>query len=294
MLRPKTASNAGRSVPAMRQTSRLGPNALLDACDGPAVAALAELDRALARREDRVVLADPGARARPELRSALADEDHPGLHVLAGEDLHAEHLRVGVAPVPRRPEAFLVGHLVLPFLLRGDRGLERRGRTLALAVLALVGQGRLERQEIPGRRELGDLRDGQLRVALGHRAGDLGLRRLRLGLGLRLCSRLRLLRLLGSRRLRRADRLDLDAGQARAEAGVLLEAVLRAVLADPDLVAEHVLDDAGRDRGLRLQVDVLAVAADEEDCRLERLACFGLHAIDEQPFARLDAVLLAT
>ena len=75
---------------------------------------------------------------------------------------------------------------------------------------------------------------------------------------------------------------------------MLLEAVLRAVLADPDLLAEHVLDDACRDRGLRLQVDGFSVAADEEDCRLERLAGLRLDAVDEQPLARLDTVLLAT
>ena len=31
-------------------------------------------------------------------------------HVLAGEHLHAEHLRIRVAAVPRRAESLLVGH----------------------------------------------------------------------------------------------------------------------------------------------------------------------------------------
>src|SRR5439155_9163011 len=73
-------------------------------------AALPVRDRARPRREDRVVAADAGARARAEPRPALADEDHPGLHVLAREDLHAEHLRIRVATVARRAESLLVRH----------------------------------------------------------------------------------------------------------------------------------------------------------------------------------------
>src|SRR5439155_10028662 len=78
--------------------------------DEAALAALTERDGSGASGEDRVVTADAGARARTELRAALAHEDHPGLHFLAGEDLHAEHLRVRVAPVARRAESLLVGH----------------------------------------------------------------------------------------------------------------------------------------------------------------------------------------
>src|SRR4029077_12064793 len=69
-----------------------------------------ERDLAVAHREDRVVLADPGARSGAEARAALADEDHPRRNVLAGEELHAEHLRLGVAAVPRRAESLLVCH----------------------------------------------------------------------------------------------------------------------------------------------------------------------------------------
>src|SRR5207248_4256399 len=72
--------------------------------------ALAERDGSGAGGEDRVVTADARARAGSELRPALAHEDHPGLHFLAGEDLHAEHLRVRVAPVTRRAESLFVGH----------------------------------------------------------------------------------------------------------------------------------------------------------------------------------------
>src|SRR5207244_11492762 len=65
---------------------------------------------AVTHREDRVVLADPGARAGPETRAALPDEDHPRRHVLAGEELHAEHLWIRIAAVPGRAESFLVRH----------------------------------------------------------------------------------------------------------------------------------------------------------------------------------------
>src|SRR5205085_10533951 len=132
--------------------------------DEALLAALAERDRAGSRREDRVVAADAGSRTGTELRSALADDDHPGLHVLAGEDLHAEHLRLGVAPVARRAEPFLVCHLVL-LLLRFDRGLERGDRALAVRVRAFVLERRFQLFPFPPLRFLADLRDGEVCVA---------------------------------------------------------------------------------------------------------------------------------
>src|SRR5438067_8001528 len=88
---------------------------LADDADEAALAARPELDAAVARGEDRVVAADAGAVAGAKARAALADEDHPRGHVLAGEDLHAEHLRIRVAAVPRRTESFLVCHQWLSF-----------------------------------------------------------------------------------------------------------------------------------------------------------------------------------
>src|SRR5436305_15063060 len=78
--------------------------------DEAAVAALLERDGSRARGEDRVIAAKAGSRARAELRPALADEDHPALDLLAGEDLHAEHLRVRVAAVARGAEPLLMCH----------------------------------------------------------------------------------------------------------------------------------------------------------------------------------------
>src|SRR5205085_4415712 len=83
---------------------------LVDDRHEAALAARPEGDLAIAHGEDRVVLADSGAGAGAEARTALPDEDHPRRHVLAGEELHAEHLRIRVAAVPRRAEAFLVRH----------------------------------------------------------------------------------------------------------------------------------------------------------------------------------------
>src|SRR3990170_2787255 len=78
--------------------------------DEAPVAAAAELDGALAEREDRVVASEAGARARAEPRAALPHDDHPGLDRLAGEHLDAEPLRLGVAAVARGAETLLVSH----------------------------------------------------------------------------------------------------------------------------------------------------------------------------------------
>src|SRR3954453_20784184 len=78
--------------------------------DEAALAALLERDRSGTRREDRVAAAESGPRTRSEPRAALADEDHPGLDILAGEDLDAEHLRVRAAAVGGRAESFFVCH----------------------------------------------------------------------------------------------------------------------------------------------------------------------------------------
>src|SRR5512132_1712310 len=77
-------------------------SALLGDGDEAALAACLEDDLAVSLGEDRVVPADPGAGARAEARAALAHDDRPGADALAVEDLDAKHLRVRVAPVPRR------------------------------------------------------------------------------------------------------------------------------------------------------------------------------------------------
>src|SRR5206468_12613437 len=89
-----------------------------------------------------------------------------------------------------------------------------------------------------------------------------------------------------------ADRLDLDLRQPAAIPVVALVAGALAVLADPDLLAEHVVEDAGRHRRRGRQIRG-ALAAGHQDARLEGLAGLRLEAVDEQPLALLDAVLLA-
>jgi dTDP-4-dehydrorhamnose 3,5-epimerase len=114
-LRSRRPGQASDRSPVGRDPVRLGAARRLRLLrvadlDEPALSALAESDRAGALGEDRVVAADARAVAGAELRAALAQDDHPGLDFLTGEDLHAEHLRVRVAPVARRAETFLVSH----------------------------------------------------------------------------------------------------------------------------------------------------------------------------------------
>jgi hypothetical protein len=119
-----------------------------------------------------------------------------------------------------------------------------------------------------------------------HRRGGLLRRRLlrllgRLGLG-------------GSTRLAGAtDRLDLDLRQRRAKTCVAAVAGALLVLADADLRPTLLADDADGDgHPFRRDRDV-AVAADEQHLRREGGAVVELHAVDEQPLALTDAVLLA-
>src|SRR5438445_279184 len=59
----------------------------------------------------RVVAAQPDAGPRGDPGPALADEDRTGVYRLAGVDLHAQHLRLGIATVAGGTPAFLVCHL---------------------------------------------------------------------------------------------------------------------------------------------------------------------------------------
>jgi hypothetical protein len=65
-----------------------------------------------------------------------------------------------------------------------------------------------------------------------------------------------------------------------------------AVLADPDLLAQLVPDDACGDGRRRREIG-RSVAAYEQDARLDGRALVLAQPVDEQPLALLDAVLLA-
>src|SRR5580765_3795012 len=80
-----------------------------------------EDDGAVALGEDRVVAPDPCTGAGTEARAALAHDDRSRGDALAVEDLDAEHLRVRVAPVPRRAESLLMSHPGVPSSLRAPR-----------------------------------------------------------------------------------------------------------------------------------------------------------------------------
>src|SRR5262249_16093033 len=225
-----------------------------------------EVDLPVPDGEDRVVATDLRARPGPEPAAALADQDHPGLDVLPGEDLHAQSLRVRVAPVARGTKTLLVRHLAVLLLVR-ERRLERGDRALTRAVLQLVLQSGLEHGPPPTGNRLRDLRDRHLGVALRQPCGRLLLARLFLLagrlflLGARLLFFGRWLPLIRSR-LPGPDRLDFDLRELRPEAGVPAVSLLRTVLADPPLLAEDVADDArGDGRALRRKIR-LAVAAE--------------------------------
>src|SRR5262245_10443637 len=276
--RPASTWRRARSENGDSRTLRTSVGIRADG-DVPPVAARPELDLTVARGEDRVVAADTRTRAGAEPAAALADEDHARLDLFAGEDLDAEALGLGVPPVAGRSETFLVRHL-LPLLLRLERRLERVDRAFPVGVLVLVRKRRLQHRALPARRGPGDLGHGQVGVPLRELLRRLGCGFLLLdggGCPLRGC-------------LPAADLLDLDLRQARTETRVTPVPRLRAVLPDPDLVAENVPDDTSRD-GYSLRREIgLAVAAQEENAGMERLPLRRLDPVHEDPFALLDAV----
>src|SRR5581483_11073443 len=112
-------------------------------------------------REERVVAAEADADPGGDPAAALPDEDRAGVHVLAGVDLHAEHLRVGVAAVARRAAAFLVRHLLALFL-RFSGGLRLAGRgSLRVGLHGLLGLF-LRLRRLRGAAERKDLEGGQV------------------------------------------------------------------------------------------------------------------------------------
>src|SRR5262245_57739879 len=74
------------------------------------IAAPLELHVAVHFREQRVVRAEPDVEAGLEPRAALADQDGPARHELAGEPLNAEHLVIRIAAVSRAADTLLVSH----------------------------------------------------------------------------------------------------------------------------------------------------------------------------------------
>src|SRR5438270_4389514 len=216
----RTTSSRNRSV-----RGRRGLGVHLDAADaehrqlehvdpGAIAPGLVECHRPRAQRVEGVIAADADVLAGEDAGAALADDDGPGEHHLAGVALEAEPAPGAVAPVARAATALLVGH-DLDLLEAGVAGL----------VIRSLGLGRLR-----GLR-LHRLGGGRLR-------GAPLLRRLHLGSGGGLD------RGEGGQRLPGGEqRLDPQLGVAAAVAVGAPVALLRLVLEDPQLAAEAVADD---------------------------------------------------
>jgi hypothetical protein len=134
-------------------------------------------------------------------------------------------------------------------------------------VRALVLQRRLDLLLRPAAGLLGDVRDRHAGVPVRKLVGSV-LRR-------RLGGRLLLRRGPGA-----ADRLDLDLRELGAEAGMALVALLGAVLADADLLAERGADDPRGHLALRRELE-LAVAAEHQHLGMEGLALFHGQPVHE-------------
>src|SRR5205823_9849764 len=87
---------------SMNRRGSLDLGVLAVRLDAHAAAVLADArvaDVAFDQREKRVVTPEADARSWRDLGAALSDQDRAGVDGLARIDLHAEHLRVGVAAV---------------------------------------------------------------------------------------------------------------------------------------------------------------------------------------------------
>src|SRR3569832_2194386 len=102
-----------------------------------ALVAFAEGYLAVAKREERVVLAHADIGAGMELGTALTHDDVAAGNLLAAEHLHTQHLGVGVATVAGRTACFLVCHGSL--LARVNFGDLHFREVLTVATLAVRG-----------------------------------------------------------------------------------------------------------------------------------------------------------
>jgi hypothetical protein len=73
-------------------------------------AAIAKFDHARDLRKQRIVFAETDVHTRLNARAALPDNDGSAGHQLSAEGLHAEALRVGIAPIFRTASTFFMRH----------------------------------------------------------------------------------------------------------------------------------------------------------------------------------------
>src|SRR6266704_6178681 len=90
-------SSMNMDGPRLRPWDRLGARPDVD--ETAHAAAIAEFDHAGHFGEQRVILAPADVFARLQARAALPHDDGAAGHQLPAENLHAEALRVGIAPI---------------------------------------------------------------------------------------------------------------------------------------------------------------------------------------------------
>src|SRR6478735_804697 len=103
--------------------------------EGTALVTGLERDSAVAKGKEGMVLAHAHAFARIELGTALAHDHIAARHGFAAEQLDAQHLGIGIAPVARGTAGFLMRHDLL--LASRDTEHLHRGEVLAVAALAM-------------------------------------------------------------------------------------------------------------------------------------------------------------
>ena len=100
-----------------------------------------EVDGAVDRGKDAVVMGKARARAGLERHAALPDDDRPGGHELAVASLRAQALADAVAAVLGTGACLLVGHRLFVFLWSGRPAWESRSRASPAAASVLAGFG---------------------------------------------------------------------------------------------------------------------------------------------------------
>lgn len=88
-----------------------------DDIDDPPAAMRAEFNNARSEREQRVIATASDVAAGMEVCAALANDDLPGVHSLAAKTLHAQALRIGIAPVARTRSTLFMRHGYFPALM---------------------------------------------------------------------------------------------------------------------------------------------------------------------------------
>src|SRR5258708_18595355 len=104
----------------------------------PAGAVVLELDDPFRQREEGVVLGQAHVLPRLPGGAVLTDDDRAALHLLTAESLHAQALRIAVAPVAARALPLLVRHVLPAFPLGLGAVDPNRGEGLTVVLCSSV------------------------------------------------------------------------------------------------------------------------------------------------------------